>query len=53
MDPIITSEVVASVIQGVAKMAYLLSVGKEEALREFESSYDELVKKDANKLPEV
>ena len=53
MDSFILGQVIASLVHGIAELAYIANIPQDQVKAEFDRSFDELVRKDAQKLPDV
>jgi hypothetical protein len=53
MDAYILGQIIAGLVHGIAELAYISNIPQEQVKAEFDRSFNELVQKDAQKLPDV
>jgi hypothetical protein len=53
MDKFVLGEIIVGLVHGIAELAYVSNIPQEQVKAEFDRSFDELVQKDAQKLPDV
>ena len=46
-------QIITSLVHGIAELAYICNIPQDQVRVEFDRSFEELVRKDAQKLPDV